>query len=590
MVPAKNEHDLALDALAYSNVNSLWGAVTAEILVRLGCRHAVISPGSRSTPLTFAFSRHPKIDTIPILDERSASFFALGLARQTHQPVVLVCTSGTAAANFYPAVIEARLSQIPLLVMTADRPPEMRYCHSGQTIDQLKLFADYPRFFADMALPEATLPGLTYLRQTLHHAWQQMQPPHAGPVHLNCPFRDPLSPESKSKHKIPRDLNLEALVTSIKPARPVVTTIEGNLPILPKKGIILAGQVSPEAHMQDAHAVAELARKLGYPVLADALGPWRNFDKLKPYCVAHYDCILRNHKVADKIAPDAIVQIGPVPASKLLRQWLERSPCPRWIIHTGAHNLDTLHSETHILRTDLEPYVRRLKTRPAKPGKYLRRWMDLEAEVASDIDREIRQCDFNFEGKVVWTLAHNLPTATPLCIASSMPVRDMEFFWPAGVARSISPVSNRGANGIDGTLSTALGHVYGNPYGVLLTGDLALLHDSNGFLIRPKFKGHLTIVLNNNAGGGIFETLPIARHDPPFEDYFATPQQTQFGKLAEAHGIDYMQVAKMEDLARLCRNMPAGGIRLLEVVCDRKKDTDFRRSILEAAAAKLTLK
>ena len=263
-------------ALDYRNVNSLWGSVLVETFVRVGVRQAVISPGSRSTPLTVQFAAHPGIEAIPVLDERSAAFFALGLARRIQRPVVLLCTSGTAGANYLPAVIEARESGVPLVVITADRPPEMRECRSGQTIDQQKLFGGFVNFYHEMAVPEADAGLLRYARQTVAHAVERSQWPVPGPVHLNAPFRDPLPPVEDDRAK--------ALATEIDAGffAHLTETVSRAASVarrplrLDGRGLIVAGQVRVADGADYARAVGALARRLGWPVLADALSPLRN--------------------------------------------------------------------------------------------------------------------------------------------------------------------------------------------------------------------------------------------------------------------------------------------------------------------------
>ena len=309
--------------LDYRNTNSLWGSVLVETLHRLGLREVVISPGSRSTPLTMAIARHHGIEAIPVLDERSAAFFALGLARQNHRPVVLLCTSGTAGANYFPALIEAQESNVPLLVITADRPPEMRECRSGQTIDQQKLFGSHVNFYHEFSVPQATLPMLRYLRQAVTHAWERTQWPCSGPVHLNAPFRDPLPPiEDGSTRAVRPALNERVFFAALKlvprpDMRPAATLRLGG------RGIIVAGQVQPADPAAYARTVGQLARRLGWPVLADALSPLRHHAHLVPNLVTTYDAIARSVSMAKRLQPAHVLCLHDWPTSKALRQWLQ---------------------------------------------------------------------------------------------------------------------------------------------------------------------------------------------------------------------------------------------------------------------------
>ena len=571
-----------------ANANSLWGAVIAATLARLGLNYAVISPGFRSAPLTLAFSRYPGIEAIPVLDERSAAFFALGLARQTSRATALICTSGTAAANFFPAIIEARESGTPLLALTADRPPEMRHCNSGQAIDQLKLYGDYPNFQAELSLPSMDNMRLRYLRQTLVHAWERTRFPAAGPVHLNIPFRDPLAPTPDEK---PSDMETafdpQTFFSGLAPLPDASISIhETQGRVLAKemssyrKGVIVAGPSQPENAEDFAKAVALISRKLGWPVLADGLNPLRNYAALLPGLISRYEVLLRNPEMAKQLAPDAILSIGPPPVSIVLREWLEKSNARTWLLDAGQDNIDPLHRRAVPLRFDVEALADVLMGKSRRTGSYYNHWLEADKQAGLFLNRELRRCDFNFEGKVSWLLSKALPRTTPLFIASSMPVRDVEYFWQPG-NRAIRPFFNRGANGIDGTLSTAFGVAHKNKSAVLLTGDLALLHDTNGFLLGDKFRGHLSIVVINNRGGGIFENLPIARFDPPFEEFFAMPQNVDFKKLAAVYGIEYVRIKNLKELAPLIGKLPRSGIRIIEVPTDRKRDTLYRKTLFK---------
>ena len=569
--------------LDYRNTNTMWASVLVETLVRLGLRTAVVSPGSRSTPLTVAFAAHPQVEAMPVLDERSAAFLGLGLAKRTGLPTVLVCTSGTAGANYYPALSEAHESRVPLLVLTADRPPELRDCASGQTIDQQKLFGDFPNAYLELALPEATLAPLRYLRQTLCHAWNRTLSPVPGPVHVNCPFRDPLAPVESA----------EALTANLPDA--FFAGLEGQIGIAPLPRIspipprpaaaaplIIAGPAQPPDPIPYCKAIAQLAQTLQAPVLAEGLSPLRNQAALNPYLITTYDLLLRRPNWAEALQPDWVIQVGPLPTSKVLRQWLETPDPLRWVVDGCDRNLDPLHDRTVHLPLTLAQWVVALPLEARPSSAYADRWTALEARLRPILDQQFETVTDLCESKAAWLLSQTLPPQTPLFIANSLAVRDVEWFWPAN-DRGIQPFVNRGANGIDGTLSTALGVAHRHRPAVLLTGDLALLHDTNGFLSVPKLQGHLTIVLVNNSGGGIFERLPIANFEPPFEDFFATPQQVDFSALCRSYGVAYEAVTNWAQLADRLRTLPETGVRVLEVRCDRKTSHALRESWLNLA-------
>ena len=649
----------------FRNTNTVWASVLAETLQRLGLTTAVICPGSRSAPLTIAFAQNNKIETIPILDERSASFFALGIAQKSGLPAAIICTSGTAAANFYPAIIEARESRIPLLIFTADRPPELRDCHAGQAIDQVKIYGNYPNWQAELAIPSASIGMLDYLRQTIVYAIERSIFPTKGPVHLNIPFRDPLVP-------IP-DIAVEALETQFNPEHffaglePIFAGESSTPPSPPllrggeestmqqwhkcSKGIIIAGVSQPQLAEKYCSAIAQISQLLNWPVLAEGLSPVRNYAQLNPHLISTYDLILRNRELADKLTPEIALQIGDLPTSKELRNWLDKTQPKRYIIDPSHHNFDPLHGKTIHLRTSVEnlatiltlvpplnkgglggvlatattnispqipplnkgestlvsplnkgestlvPLLNKGESTLVPPlnkgelggvltspsNEYLQLWRNTEIQVRETIDKKISAINKIIEPKVSWLLSQILPPATPIFIANSMPVRDVEFFWKPNNLE-IKPFFNRGANGIDGTLSTALGVAHRNQSSIMLTGDLALLHDTNGFLIENKFVGHLTIILINNNGGGIFEMLPVAKFDPPFEEFFATPQHINFAQLCATYGVEHEVIENWEQFKQKLISLPNSGIRVLEVQTDRRSDAKWRQENLSKIA------
>ena len=580
--------------IAYKNVNQLWAYILTETLKRLGLTCAIICPGSRSTPLAVAFAQQvPEIEAISILDERSAAFFALGQAQATGRPVVLVCTSGTAGANFYSAVIEASYSRVPLLVLTTDRPPELRDCHSGQTIDQLRLYGNYPNWQTELALPSADLGMLAYLRQMVIHSWERAQTPTKGPVHLNIPFRDPLAP-------VPDGTDLSYLQSQFQPEdffAGIVNTTPFAIPdsrfSIPQqwkecdRGIIIAGVAQPQQPQEYAKAIAQLSQTLKWPVLAEGLSPVRNYAELNPYLISTYDLILRNQQLAKQLAPEMVIQVGEMPTSKELRNWIDTTQPRRWVIDPSDQNLDPLHGRTTHLRISVED-IKAEARNLSFSSDYGKKWCDAEAKVRLVVDQTMGKIDEIIESKAAWLISQILPPGTPLFIANSMPVRDVEYFWKPNNL-GVRSHFNRGANGIDGTLSTALGIAHRQQSSVMLTGDLALLHDTNGFLIRNKFVGHLTIVLINNNGGGIFEMLPIAKFDPPFEEFFGTPQDIDFAQLCATYNVQHELITSWQQLQKRLNPLPATGIRVLELQTNRKKDAKWRQENLRKFAADIDI-
>jgi 2-succinyl-5-enolpyruvyl-6-hydroxy-3-cyclohexene-1-carboxylate synthase len=566
-----------MDKLCLANLNVFWGGLVAEILARLGVRHAVVSPGSRSAPLTLGFATSAEIEAIPVLDERSAGFFALGLARRTGQPVVLICTSGTAAANYLPAVIEAQMSGLPLLVLTADRPPEMRDCASGQTIDQRKLYGSYAVWEHELALPAAD--RLRYLRQTLRHAVRRSLTPLPGPVHLNVPFRDPLAPVESDGPFLPKNFDLEKFLDGLCP--PQISGTVAQLDTLEphERGLIVAGCTRVENPLAYSETVFGMARQLGWPVLADVLSPLRAHAPAEAPLVTNYHALLRDRDWADKQRPDFVLQFGDLPTSKILRSWLAESEADTLVIDGSYRNLDSVHARATHLRLGDDVFTDELDMRPVPLSRYAESWIKKDRAEADRIQKQLRACETFFEGKIPWLLSRRLPSGTPVLIAASMPVRDAEMFWMPS-ERGTAVHANRGANGIDGTLSTALGLAHGGKPAVLVTGDLAFLHDSNGLLSAPRLRGSLTVILINNGGGRIFENLAISRFDPPFEEFFATPQRVDFEKLAAAHSVEYLKPKDWPEFDRLVSQLPKQGLRIIEVVTDSTDDVPMRKEIL----------
>ena len=574
------------DLVARSTVNSCWGALTMEVLARLGIQTVITSPGSRSTPLTLAAARNPRMEALSILDERSAAFYALGLAKSTGRPVAVVCTSGSAAANYWPAVVEASMSGTPLLLLTADRPPELRNCASGQTIDQCKLYGDYVRHFTELSLPQASPDMLAYLRQTIVHAVEITLSPNSGPVHLNFPCRDPLAPKDNLPKSVVDAGTLEFASTVTTRSCEVVSFGSAiDMVALERmsshtRGIVVVGAENPRCGDKAfTDAVALISDKLGWPVISDILNPLRNHASEIPLLITRYDAFIRNSQKAKELFPTAILQIGSLPTSKVLRTWLSSLDAISFLLTPRPINTDPLHRIATRLYGDVQSLAEHLQHQQVE-SSWGKQWLENEQETSIKLDTKISLIDTLFEGKVAWLLSKHLPVDTPVFLASSMSVRYAEYFWNAS-SREHSIFCNRGANGIDGTLSTALGVAHGGKPSVLLTGDLALLHDSNGLLAASQLKGSLTVILINNNGGGIFEYLPISQIDSSFEDFFATPQSVDFSKLCEAHGAHYKQIKGWDDFIPSIEDLPESGLRILELRTDRKADQMMLSEILK---------
>ncbi|MEI6460599.1 MAG: 2-succinyl-5-enolpyruvyl-6-hydroxy-3-cyclohexene-1-carboxylic-acid synthase [Verrucomicrobiota bacterium] len=559
----------------FLNTNALWGAVGAKTLQRCGLTHVIISPGSRSTPLAHAFATTAGLNSIVALDERSAAFQALGLSKATGCPTALLCTSGTAAANYLPAVIEARLSGTPLIILTADRPPELRECHSGQTINQNGIYGSYPVWSAEVAVPANDLGLLRHWRQTLVNAWQCSQGPLAGPVHLNLPFRDPLAPtESEKGFKTPAGFDLEAF-TKLPPnpiVRPTLTpaTVASLLPQT-DRGVIVVGPHAFENRDESAAALRELSQLTGWPILSDGAGTLRGDLAGDASLVSGYDLILRDAKAARALRPQAAVFVGPLPTSKVLRAWLKDGDITALQLGRVGENTDPTHSRWCRLDGQLVPSGDKIST---KASAYAKAWQTAQKAAAKKLTR-IVNVDWPFEGRVVSLLDEALGPDDRLFVGSSMPIRDVEWFYhPPGPGPEV--LTNRGANGIDGTVSTALGASLDGKRTVLLCGDLTFLHDSNALLSAYGHAGDLTILVINNEGGGIFNHLAVADDTAHFEKLWGTPQAADLGKLCAAHKVRHDLANDWNDLRRHLE-IRGKGVRVIEFRTDRETNAAWRQ-------------
>ncbi len=575
MVSADCPPTMSLDL---RNTNTVWSSVLVETLVQLGLELAVICPGSRSAPLAIALVQHPQLETLTLLDERSAAFFALGHARRRHRPVLLVCTSGTAGANFYPAVIEARESGVPLIVITADRPAELRHCHAGQTIDQLKLFGTYPSWQAELPHPDASLSLLASLRQSVVRAWERSQYPQPGPVHLNQPLREPLAPHPEAELS---DFSLPETFCRVAPSQqPRASLVAPPIWSQQPRGLIVVGLTQPSDPEAFTMAVRELARHYGWPILADALNPLRHRLGHEPWLICGYDLILRSPAQAAGLAPEVVVQIGELPTSKQLRQCLSEWDCPRWIVAPGSEDWDPLQGQPQRLSVAVTDLVPGPAASPDPDWEDL--WEAAEQRAQSLISHNLEAA--LAEPNLYRPLADWLPVGTPIFVSNSTPIRDTEWFWQPS-QRHYDWYFNRGANGIDGITSTAMGMAWGDRPSLLITGDLAFLHDTNALLLAHRFRGSLTVLLIDNGGGGIFELLPVRQcDDVPFEECFGTPQHVDWPQLLSSYGVRYQSPESLDDLQAALRHLPAAGVQVLHIRCDRRRAAAGRQALFIAAA------
>ena len=581
------------------------GAFVDE-LQRAGVRNIVICPGSRSTPLAMAFAAQAGMRTWMHVDERSAAYFGLGMAKQLRQPVALLCTSGTAAANFMPAVVEAKLTHVPLLVLTADRPHELRDNGAPQSIDQNRLYGTYVKWFVEVALPEATNAALRYIRTIAVRAAASAQAIPAGPVHLNFPFREPLTPEPIPGQPLPpvaqRDLvawqgrpdNAPYVeVREVPLVAPAATTIGYLMDMVRgvRRGLIIVGPNDDPALLEP---VMRLARHLGYPILADPLSQLRCGDHDRVMVLSSYDAFLRIDPFIASVQPELILRFGAMPASKPLLLYLQRyASCPLVVIdgHGGWEEPTQLASELihanpaalcQSFLTVLEQQKKSEEIQPSVSQAWLTTWQDADKVTRQTLQNVIQDFNELFEGRVFTELARLLPDGTTLYTGNSMPVRDLDTFFSYSEHR-IRIMGNRGANGIDGVVSSALGASAGagqNEPTVLVLGDLSFFHDLNGLLAARLHQLNLTIVLINNDGGGIFSFLPQAAYPEHFEQLFGTPTGLDFRLAAQMYGGQFQKVDSWEQFRKAVgRGLNTGGLHVIEVPTERTSNVKMHRQL-----------
>jgi 2-succinyl-5-enolpyruvyl-6-hydroxy-3-cyclohexene-1-carboxylate synthase len=563
-----------------TNANTALASAFVEELARGGVRLAVISPGSRSTPLAVALWRQREIEVSVIVDERSAAFFALGAAQATGAPVAMLCTSGTAAANYHPAICEADESALPLIALSADRPPELRGIGAGQTIDQVKLFGSSVRWFCEVGTHDADDDGLLHYRSVACRALAAARgEPRPGPVHLNLPWREPLAP-----------IPVEGAVTATEPlalegrdARPLtaVTPIEmepsaflldevvGHIAAA-RAGVIVAGrQLDPELR----GPLAELAEASGFPILAEPTSQLRCGPHDRSRVISTYDRLLRDEHFRESTKPDLVLRFGEMPTSKPLRSWLAESGADQIVVDPRCGWNEPTGRAAAILRADptelASGWAARLgdEQRPAPD-----RWLEADTTAREAIANELEGLDRPTEPGLHFALGQAHADGDLVYTASSMPIRDQESFLPPS-ATDVLFLSNRGANGIDGLVSSGIGaaHASGRPT-TIVTGDLGLLHDIGGLAALRDVSTPVRIVVINNDGGGIFNFLPQADALPrdEFEALLGTPRGVEVEKAAALFDLPYRRLDSVDMLDEAL----GSGTGLIEVQVPRSRRRD----------------
>jgi 2-succinyl-5-enolpyruvyl-6-hydroxy-3-cyclohexene-1-carboxylate synthase len=540
-------------------INRTYAPLQALIdeLVRCGMRHAVTCPGSRNAPLSLTLAAHPGLEATSVIDERAAGFFALGMAKASGRPVAVTCTSGTAAANLHPAVVEAWEARVPLIVLTADRPPELREVGAGQSIDQLKLYGDGVKWFVEVGNHEPSRESGVHYRALACRAYWTAAGGRPGPVHLNFPLREPLAPVSE-----PVDVAewegrpdggpwTELRRPASAPHADDVHALAARIASTPR-GAIVCGPTAEAV----AEPAARLAEQCGWPLLAEPTSGVRCGGHDRSHVVAHYDVLLRVDRFATRHAPELVLRVGDMPTSKPLREWV--APARQVLLDPHATWHEPSRRAELILASAAAPTLDALAAAvEMRSTERDHRWIESWRAADAEVPPALAASPDPFEPKALAALEPELPDGAIVWLSSSMPVRDVEAFFPQSPKR-LRFLANRGANGIDGVVSSAAGAALAGDAPVwLLTGELALLHDVGGLLAARRAGAQLQIVCLNNGGGGIFDFLPVARHADPelYEEHVATPA-----------GVDVSAIAPE---AREIRTERAENVRLHRELVER---------------------
>jgi 2-succinyl-5-enolpyruvyl-6-hydroxy-3-cyclohexene-1-carboxylate synthase len=550
----------------------------ADELVRCGMTHVVTCPGSRNAPLIYALAETEGLKAVSVLDERSAGFLALGMAKASGRPVAITCTSGTAAANLMPAVVEAYEARVPLIVLTADRPPELRDTGAGQAINQLDLYGSHAKWFVEVGNHEPGRETAVFHRALACRAWATAAGGRPGPVHLNFPLREPLAPRPEELD--PADwAGRDGSQPWIQVWEPAASAAAGlATDIAHTRGVLVCGPGTPLGAVEP---IAALAEATGWAILAEPTSGLRCGAHDRSHVVAHYDVLLRDERWAEEHLPRIAIRIGDAPTSKPLRAWLARTEQVVLDPHTTWH--EPTRSAQWIAAADPALTCADLAETievPKNPS-----WIESWRAADELVPPALADADDPLEPKMWVALATSLPEAATVWVSSSMPIRDVETFFPS-LSNPIRFLANRGANGIDGVVSAAAGAALAEGgHAWLLTGELALLHDIGGLLAATRAGAELTIVCANNGGGNIFDFLPLAEHGAgdTFEEHVITPSGIDFAHVAALAGMEH-RTASTPDELRAAAAEPG----LVEVRTDRAHNVQQHREVYARVAERLS--
>lgn len=565
-------------------------AALVDEFYQLGVRHAVFSPGSRSTTMAMLFKEHEGFETYMNIDERSASFMALGIAKAHKEPTVLVCTSGSAVAHYLPAILEAQYSGIPLIVLSADRPHTLLHVGAPQTVDQHKIFGTAVNYFEELAVPQESH-YYTYPRQVARKSYMKAMDTKKGPVHINVPLFEPLVPELSRNH-------FEAGRSSFKVVKPNYSSVFGcdnrnNLTHVNntidiahgndgtkeindlleryERILILAG---PQIDIDEANTIRFFGEALQAPILADPLSNVRGCDTSK-VVISTYDALLAGQSLWHELKPDCVVQFGQIVVSKRVQQMIASWTDVEYIeVNPTMDSMNPTGKTTMHVQASIDVFTH-LYGKNNNSDTYLNIWRRLDQAGKKQLSLAIDE-PHCFEGRTIRELQKQIPKDGQILVANSMTIRDFDYFWFSGESKAVL-YGNRGVNGIDGTISTALGLAVNGRPTYLVTGDLSLFHDLNGLAVAKTHNLNLTIILHNNDGGGIFEYLP-QKGTKHFDYLFSTSQGLDYSGAAKLYGCSYIKISSPDELSSVLAKIGReSGVHIIEIPTNREYSRELHK-------------
>jgi 2-succinyl-5-enolpyruvyl-6-hydroxy-3-cyclohexene-1-carboxylate synthase len=573
--------------MAKENLNTFWANLIVEELVRCGVDYFCISPGSRSTPLTVAVARNKKAKSIVCYDERNSAFHALGYARASGKPAAIITTSGTACANLYPAIIEASNDNLPMVILTADRPPELIDTSANQTINQPNMFAAYTRWQFDLPCPDENIPPEMVLT-TIDQSVFRSRYSNPGPVHINCRYRKPLEPTDA---KPPADYtkNIQAWTDSTEPFTkyeyPGIVATGENLIALADaihqtaRGMIIVGKLNSG---DERKAVMGIINMLNWPVYADITSGLRLTD-CTTNVIRYFDQELLSDEFNKKAAPSLVLHFGGRKTSKRVDEFLDQYRPDKYIvINNTPQRQDPIHAVTAYLQGDVVDTCEGLmdRTQLLEQSDYAGFYADKALHADAIIERSIYSKKWMSEPFIARELSKIIPDNSSLVLSSSMPIRDVDLYSVSGRS-GITVAANRGVSGIDGVISTASGFAAGKKeLTTLLIGDMAFIHDINALAVLKTLDIPVIVIVVNNRGGGIFHFLPISQVEDVFEDYFAVPHDFAFKGACETFGIDYYNPGSKTEFTSTYKAVVINAVpAVIEIDTNREENLKLRRTI-----------